>query len=105
MKDTTPGNLLHVASAVDLESAKDTGLYKTASLSDEGFIHCCLPQQLDGVLERYFSNTKNYLIIEIDMTQLSDSLQPVYENTVGGEELFPHIYGEIPFAAMKVIKN
>jgi len=97
--------LLHVAIPADFESAKSKGSYGTASLDIEGFIHCCLPDQLKGVLERYFSTLENYLIIEIDRAQLTKSLQPVFENTMGGEELFPHIYGRIPFAAMKIINT
>jgi len=95
--------LLHVAIPTDFESAKTEGSYGTASLDTEGFIHCCLPDQLNGVLERYFSTTENYLIVEIDRARLTKSLQPVFENSVGGEELFPHVYGRIPFLAMKVI--
>ena len=95
--------LLHVAIPLDLESAKTTGFYSTSSLDSEGFIHCCLPAQLDGVLERYFVTIENYLIVEIDLAELPEKLQPVYENTMGGEELFPHIYGRIPFVAMKIV--
>ena len=101
----TSTGLLHVAMPADFESAKDTGFYSPPSLDAEGFIHCCLPEQLDGVLQRYFSTVKNYLLVEIDVAQLSETLQPIYENTIGGEELFPHVYGRIPFAAMKVIGN
>jgi len=67
--------------------------YRCSSLSDEGFIHCCEKPQLAGVISRYFQN-----IDDIDLLVLSvDKLKPklVHENTMGGSELFPHLYGPI----------
>lgn len=101
----TAATVFHVALPDDLEQAADDGEYVCESISIEGFIHCCLSEQLAGVLERYFSNTDNYRVIEIDVAALPDKLKPVYENTVGGDELFPHIYGALPLTAFKIAKN
>ena len=97
--------VFHVALPVDLEHAAANGEYVCESLNAEGFIHCCLPEQLEGVLTRYFSNTSDYTVIEIDVVALPENIKPVYENTVGGEELFPHIYGALPAASFKIVKN
>lgn len=104
-KDTTEQShkyIFHVAMPADLKAAQSSNVYKAPSLDTEGFIHCCLAEQLDGVLERYFSGVSDYQVIRIDVTTLDKDLKPVYENTVGGEELFPHIYGELPVASYQL---
>lgn len=95
--------IFHVAQASDIELASQSGSYSCESIKAEGFIHCCKPEQLQGVLERYYSGVKGLLLMHID----SDLLQPelVYENTVGGEELFPHVYGVINMDAVVQIAS
>lgn len=90
--------LFHVAHKKDLDQAAESGMYCCESIEAEGFIHCCKPEQLQGVIERYYSGVKGLLLLHID----SDLLQPelVFENTVGGDELFPHVYGKINMDAV-----
>lgn len=90
--------IFHVALQPDLIAANESGEYVADSLKTEGFIHCCLPDQLPGVLERYFVGVQGYTVVSIDVEKLPESLKPVYENTVGGTELFPHIYGALPIS-------
>lgn len=72
--------------------------YHCSSLETEGYIHCCLPAQLPGVIERYYRGVPDLFLLEIDSEKLISSL--VFENTVGGEEQFPHVYGVINRAAV-----
>lgn len=90
--------VFHVAQASDVDQASQSGTYRCESIETEGFIHCCKPEQLQGVLERYYSGVKGLLLLHID----TDLLQPdlVMENTVGSEELFPHVYGPINMDAV-----
>jgi uncharacterized protein (DUF952 family) len=67
---------------------------------DEGFIHCCTVDQIDGVLERYFSGVKHLLKLHIDETKLNYPVR--YEKGVTGEE-FPHIYGRINKTAVEKV--
>ena len=90
--------LLHVAAETDLARARETGRYRAASLDAEGFLHCCDPDQLAGVLERYFAGVEGIALLRIDPARLDAPV--VRENTAGGEELFPHVYGEVPTAAI-----
>lgn len=90
--------VLHVAQIVDVDRAKQSGRYRCDSLDSEGFIHCCKPDQLKGVLERYYSGAGGIVLMRIDSDQLQVKL--VFENTVGGDELFPHVYGEIDMQAV-----
>lgn len=90
--------LFHVAQTKDVDQSAETGAYRCDSIATEGFIHCCKPEQLQGVLERYYSGVTGLLLLHIDSDLLLSEL--VFENTVGGEELFPHVYGEINMDAV-----
>lgn len=93
--------IYHIAQKKDLELAQASGLYSCASLSESNFIHCCLKEQLAGVVERYYKSVSGLQLLEIDAAKLKSEL--VYENTVGGEELFPHVYGQINIDAVSKI--
>lgn len=90
--------LFHVAQAADVDQAAQSGSYCCASIAAEGFIHCCEPAQLQGVIERYYKGVTGLLLLHIDSDLLRAEL--VFENTMGGEELFPHVYGEINMDAV-----
>ena len=85
--------IFHIASQADFDANAGNATYRCASLQTEGFIHCCSADQLAGVIERYYADVPDLLLITIDPDRLKAEL--VYENTVGGDELFPHVYGEI----------
>ncbi len=76
----------------DAWAAFDGDHYQAASLADEGFIHCSFSEQLEGVLERYYSGAKSVMILGIDPQRLTSEL--VVEPSTGGEN-YPHIYGPI----------
>ena len=85
--------IFHVASPEDAALASDNRAYHTASLEAEGFIHCCTAEQLPGVLQRYYADIKEVVLLSLNSEALTSEL--VMENTVGGTELFPHVYGKI----------
>lgn len=91
---TAPAKIYHVAERTALESAQKSGSYRASSLDSEGFIHCCTADQLEGVTSRYYSGQTDLTLLVLDITQLGAA--PVMENTVGGDELFPHLYEAIP---------
>ncbi len=90
--------IYHLATVDDAAAFEQNGRYKTASLADEGFIHCCTSTQLPGVIRRYYADATDAVILTIVSEQLDNKL--VFENTSGGTELFPHIYGDINAAAV-----
>lgn len=65
---------------------------KAASLETEGFIHCSFREQLDGVIERYYSNAESLVILELDSDRL---MSRVVNEPSTGNEIYPHIYGPI----------
>ena len=90
--------IYHIAEPSAVKTAKESGHYKHPSLDTEGFIHCCLKAQMTGVIERYYADTSGLELLTIDPAKLKPGI--VFENTVGGQELFPHIYGEINMDAV-----
>jgi len=90
--------IYHLASLSDSEKLQNTGSYSAPSLATEGFIHCCTSTQLPGVIQRYYIDATKLALFRINTKQLEHDL--VYENTTGGTEQFPHIYGEINVAAV-----
>ncbi|MBX3292066.1 MAG: DUF952 domain-containing protein [Acidobacteria bacterium] len=67
-------------------------IYKAASLETEGFIHCSFREQLDGVIERYYSNAESLVILELETERL---MSRVVNEPSTGNEIYPHIYGPI----------
>jgi uncharacterized protein (DUF952 family) len=90
--------ILHITENAAWKEAQSTGIYSADSLAEQGFIHCCLDNQLDQVLKKWYPQAHGLLLLEIDPERLDAKL--VYENLEGGEELFPHIYGPLNLDAV-----
>ncbi len=91
--------LLHVAERADYEACRADPHYAPAAYETEGFVHLCRPAQLAGVLERYYRGREGLLLLELDPKAFDAEL--VFEDTTGGGERFPHLYGPIPRAAVR----
>ena len=84
--------ILHVALEREWAAAQAVGVFEVSSLgktlAEEGFIHCCYPDQLDGVFERYYSGvTEPLCVLVIDPDLLTAPL--VAEDLIGAGENFP----------------
>lgn len=86
----------------DVWDAFDTGIYHTASIESEGFIHCSYADQLDGVIERYYKDEKRLIILSIETDRLMSRV--VHEPSTG-DEIYPHIYGPINRDAIVAAKE
>ncbi len=93
--------IFHIAQTTDIERYQLSGEYQCASLASEGFIHCCDQNQLAGVVNRYYQDVDDVHLMILDPDKLSSAL--IRENTVGGSELFPHVYGTINAEAVNDI--
>lgn len=89
----------HITTKTEAQRLEATGEYFAATFDTEGFIHCCHPRQLLGVAQRYFKGQKDLVILEVDTSRLHARV--VEENTSGGQDLFPHIYGPITKASVR----
>jgi len=85
--------IYHVTTASDWKEAKQKGFYETPSLKEEGFIHCSQPEQVAGVLERYFSGKTELVKLVIDTDKLTS--QFIYDWSPSIADTFPHVYGPI----------
>lgn len=85
-------HIYHVVLSEVWEKAASKPFYEADSLESEGFIHCSYADQLEGVIERYYSNAGALVILSIDPNKLTSTL--VSEPSTNNES-YPHIYGPI----------
>jgi hypothetical protein len=62
--------ILHVTPGALWEKAQAEGEYRGDTLATEGFIHCCSPGQLAGVISRYFHGQTGLVVLRIDPEML-----------------------------------
>lgn len=91
--------ILHVTSQSHWQEAQSSGAYSGDSLQSEGFIHCCLPRQLQHVLTSYFRGRSGLVLLEIDEARLRAELK--WE---GDPDLFPHVYGPVNVDAVTAVR-
>jgi uncharacterized protein (DUF952 family) len=84
--------IFHITKREEWEKAQHEGVYRTASLATEGFIHCSRADQVIRTANRIFSGQTGLVLLEID-TKVTPEIR--YENCEDGEEQFPHIYGPL----------
>lgn len=89
--------IYHITSQDEWEKARRLGTYQAESLLTEGFIHCCLASQVEGVGRRYFAGRSDLVVLGIDPSRLRWEVR--WETGATGE-LFPHLYGSLPVSAV-----
>jgi uncharacterized protein (DUF952 family) len=94
--------IYHITTREVWEQAQTTGQYEVPSLKEEGFIHCSMEDQVQRVLERFYSDRKDLLLLCIDSRKLLSQL--VYEWAPSMEATFPHVYGPINTDAVTEVK-
>ncbi len=106
--------IYHIALKSDWESAKARGEYRISTrgrtLADEGFIHCSRRGQLAGVFDAFYADVAEpAVLLSIDPTLLDvpvvdEMAVPGSAPGSSGAELFPHVYGPIPVAAVAEVR-
>jgi len=77
------------------------GIFRGAPVDvADGFIHFSAPEQVAGTAAKHFAGQRNLLLIAVDTASLGDALR--WEPSRGGV-LFPHLYGELPLAAVRSV--
>lgn len=84
--------IYHIVLPEVWERFRNEKFYEAESLRVENFIHCSFAEQLQKVLERYYKDAPEVLILEIETEKLTAKL--LNEISTGGE-IYPHIYGKI----------
>jgi len=90
--------IYRIADPAALAKASLAGAYEgEAHDKADGFIHASTLAQLADTLSLHYAEAEKLAVAEIDASALGETLK--YEKSRGGE-LFPHIYGVLPFEAV-----
>jgi uncharacterized protein (DUF952 family) len=73
-------------------AAFNSDLYAHPSLAAEGFIHCSFADQLDAVIQRYYSAYERVIVLEVESDRL---MSRMIKEPSTNSEIYPHIYGLI----------
>lgn len=92
--------LVHLCTRAAWEAAQAAGEYRAPSLEEQGFIHCSRPDQIPGVLERFFPGSKDVLLLWIEPQRLQ---APLFWEA-GDNDLFPHLYGPLNLEAVRRVE-
>lgn len=95
--------LLHAALPDDWADAIASGQYRWSTrgrtVADEGFVHLSYRDQLDGVIDRFYGDVDDLVILVVDRMCLTD---PIVDEppAPGIDERFPHLYAPLPLGAV-----
>lgn len=93
--------LFHVTRQSAWDAAIEDGTYRGDTLETEGFIHCSTETQLPRVVRERFAGEAGLVVLRIDPRWIVHEVR--YENLEGGDDLFPHIYGELDVGAVNCV--
>jgi uncharacterized protein (DUF952 family) len=92
--------IFHIAQQHEWAAA--TTVYRPGGFDIEGFIHCSTASQVMKVVRRLFRGRQDLVLLRVDPDLLESEVR--FENLEGGDELFPHIYGELDLEAVTGIE-
>lgn len=88
-----------LADLAEWEAARASGAYAGSALDlADGYIHLSTGAQLAETARKHYAGRRDLVLAEVDLPVLGDTLK--FEPSRGGD-LFPHIYGPLPFAAVR----
>mgnify|MGYP000953369413 CR=1 FL=1 len=93
--------IYHITRPEVWQEAELTGSYLPENFEKDGFIHCSKKEQIPIVGKRFYSDQSGLILLSINLSKLHPNLK--WENTEGGDELFPHIYGALNSDAVEFI--
>jgi uncharacterized protein (DUF952 family) len=94
----TSTKIYKVLRSAEWAQAQATGVFP-GSPDDvrDGFIHFSTAEQLKATLGRHFAGEENLVVLEVEAAALGTALR--WEPSRAGA-LFPHLYGDLPIAAV-----
>jgi uncharacterized protein (DUF952 family) len=101
--------LFHLAAPDDWDCATTTGHYpwSTRNMTWEqvGFVHCAHRHQLSDVANRFYSDCPYLVVVVLDHEILNRLGLEVIEEPAADDvaELFPHLFGQLPLAAVSAV--
>lgn len=97
--------IFHMALPEDWIAAFESGDYlmstRGVTLADEGFIHCSTREQVEATANRFYADLDTLVLLTVDPALVPSEI--VWEPPAPGvDDLFPHIYGPLPVAAVNL---
>lgn len=92
--------IYHIAHRKQWEARVD-GHYTPETFELEDFIHCSTREQIVNVANTFFTKDKDLVLLHINADAVEAEI--VYENLVGGDIMFPHIYGSLNANAVEKV--
>ena len=97
--------IFHLALPEDWQGAFETGEYRWSTrgqtLDVVGFIHCSTTVQIEATANRFYGDLSNLVLLTLDPVAVPSEV--LWEAPAPGvDELFPHIYGPLPIAAVNM---
>jgi uncharacterized protein (DUF952 family) len=94
-------NVFHIVAIEAWSAAQAQESYRPDSLAAEGFIHFSFAEQVGATANRHYPEVDGLQVLELDPTRLGGELRLEASPATG--ELYPHLYGPLPTAAVVAI--
>jgi uncharacterized protein (DUF952 family)/maleate cis-trans isomerase len=98
-------HIFHITRAEDWRAAQADRAYRISTrdrtLEQEGFIHCSYAHQVQHVANAFFGGLEDLVVLEIDRQRVHAEVR---DETAGGDERFPHIYGPLNLDAVLAVR-
>jgi uncharacterized protein (DUF952 family) len=96
--------LFHAALPGEWAAAQIAGVYDRStrgrSLAEEGFIHASYENQVERVVNTFYADLYELVLLEIDRGRLDVEVRDESPTGDPADEHFPHLYGPLPVAAV-----
>ncbi len=87
-----------ICTAAEWHDAEHAGAYRGSAVDrSDGFIHFSTAAQAADTAAKWFAGQRDLVLVSVDTDVLGDRVK--WEPSRGGA-LFPHLYGELPLAAV-----
>lgn len=96
-------SIFHIIKKSEIKTIAELGSYKPISIEADGFIHCSYVDQICRVANNLYNGQDGLVLIEIDRSKTNCKV--VDEDLYKLNELFPHIYGPLPYTAIIAIHD
>ena len=85
--------IYHITTKHAWEDAQAKQSYLPKDFEKDGFIHCSIERQIEGVLERFYQGQTGLIKLKIEKAKVQRTV--LFELAEDLNELFPHIYGPL----------
>ena len=93
----------HLALADDWAAAFTVGEYRMSTrgltIDDVGFIHCSTRDQVESTANLFYADLDQLVLLTIDQSSVGSPIR-FEPPSADSSDLFPHIYGPLPIAAV-----